>query len=386
MVMFTGVRVGRVLALKFGFPPFILPTQAMSEQLIDTIYEAAVLPERWADVLNGLSDRFGGKGGILFTSALDNVRWLGAGESEQTFADWVAQGWAAQNFRVPRALKMSHPGFITDLDLCSAEEIATSPMYNEFLIPRGYIACAGTTIQGATGDMLIFSVEGFESEAAARATFPVLDSLRPHLARAAMLSSQLHLERARAAVTALELVGAPAAFVTDQGGLMASNPRFDALLGREILDIRKSLRFPDAKVDELYRQALHRVRADKVGRSIPLPGGETSLRGILHVVPIRGSARDIFTSGGAILVIAGHAPSPGLSPELLQGLFDLTPAEARLARALMQGLTTAGAARQFGMAEATVRTQMKSLFAKTGQSRQSDLVRMLASFIALSSP
>jgi len=85
-------------------------------------------------------------------------------------------------------------------------------------------------------------------------------------------------------------------------------------------------------------------------------------------------------------VIAGHAPSPGLSPELLQGLFDLTPAEARLARALMQGLTTAGAARQFGIAEATVRTQMKSLFAKTGQSRQSDLVRMLASFIALSSP
>jgi len=53
------------------------------EQLIDMIYEAAVLPDRWKDVLNSLSGRFGAKGGILFTSSLDNVRWLGAGESEQ---------------------------------------------------------------------------------------------------------------------------------------------------------------------------------------------------------------------------------------------------------------------------------------------------------------
>jgi len=355
------------------------------EQLIDMIYEAAVLPDRWKDVLNSLSGRFGAKGGILFTSSLDNVRWLGAGESEQTFADWVAQGWAAQNFRVPRLLKMNYPGFITDLDICSAEEIATSPMYTEFLIPRGFIAVSGTVIQGATDDMLVFSVEGFPSEEQARATFPFMNSIRPHLARAAMLSSQLHLERARAAVTALGLVGAPAAFVTDKGSLVAANPRFDALLGKEIFDFREKLRFPDAKVDALYRDALDKVRTEKLGRSIPLPASEERAGGILHVIPICGVARDIFTSGGAILVVAGHNTSSGLSPELLQGLFDLTPAEARLARALMQGLTLAQAARQFGNSEATIRTQLKALFAKTGQTRQADLIRMLASFIVLAS-
>jgi DNA-binding CsgD family transcriptional regulator len=198
-----------------------------------------------------------------------------------------------------------------------------------------------------------------------------------------MLSSQLQLERARAAVTALELVGAPAAFVTDRGTLLAANPRFTALLGKEILDVRKGLRFPDANVDALYNQALARLRSDKVGRSIPLPSQEARLRGILHVVPICGEARDIFSSGGAILVIAGASTQGGLSQELLQGLFDLTPAEARLARGLMQGLTLADAAHQFGVAEATIRTQLKALFAKTGQSRQSELVRMLASFISL---
>jgi DNA-binding CsgD family transcriptional regulator len=358
---------------------------ASLEQLIDMIYEAAVLPDRWADVLNHLSDRFGAKGGVLFTSSLDDVRWLGAGESEQTFADWVAQGWAAKNDRVPRLLKMNYPGFITDWDLYSAEEIAASPMYSEFLVPRGYIAAAGTAIQGATGDTLIFSVEGFPAEHQARQAFPFMDSIRPHLARAAMLSSQLHLERARAAVTALELVGAPAAFVGDQGTLLAANPRFQTLLGKDILDYRKSLRFPDSKVDGLYRAALHKVRADRTGRSIPMSSSETRTRGILHVVPICGSARDIFTSGGAILVVAGHSTTAGLSQELLQGLFDLTPAEARLARALMQGLTPAGAARKFALSEGTIRSQLKALFAKTGQSRQSELVRMLASFIVLAS-
>ncbi len=186
-----------------------------------------------------------------------------------------------------------------------------------------------------------------------------------------------------AAVAALGMVGAPAAFVTGKGGLLAANPRFEALLGKNILDLRQTLRFPDARMDALYREALHHVRDERRGRSIPMPADQNGRRGILHVIPICGDARDIFTSGGAILVVAGHSAAGGLSQELLQGLFDLTPAEARLARALMQGLTLAEAARQFGILEATTRSQLKAVFAKTGQCRQSDLIRMLTSFVTL---
>jgi hypothetical protein len=117
------------------------------------------------------------------------------------------------------------------MDLCTTEEIATWAMYTEFLIPRGFIAAAGTAIHGASGDMLIFSIEGFPAEERARRAVPFLDSIRPHLARAAMLASQFHLERARAATAALQMIGVPATFVSGTGRLRAANQLFEPLIG-----------------------------------------------------------------------------------------------------------------------------------------------------------
>ena len=56
----------------------------------------------------------------------------------------------------------------------------------------------------------------------------------------------------------------------------------------------------------------------------------------------------------------------------LEQLLELTPAEARLARTLAQGQTESAA-----VSLNTVRTHLKSIFSKTGVSRQSDLVRLI---------
>jgi DNA-binding CsgD family transcriptional regulator len=180
---------------------------------------------------------------------------------------------------------------------------------------------------------------------------------------------------------ALEMIRAPAAFITDEGKLAACNESFSAKLGGEILDRKNCLQFSDRNSDDLLQAAIWRMRVNGQGSSIPLPPSETRDRAVLHVVPLCGQARDVFAQGGGIVVIAGLSGPQGLSQELLQGLFDLTPAEARLARTLMEGLAPAEAAGRFQVSEATIRTQMKALFAKTGQSRQTDLIRMLGAFV-----
>ena len=63
--------------------------------------------------------------------------------------------------------------------------------------------------------------------------------------------------------------------------------------------------------------------------------------------------------------------------------FDLSPAEDRIARALIGGLTLQHCARDFGVSQETVRKQLKGIFAKTGTSRQTDLLRLLASATSL---
>ena len=63
---------------------------------------------------------------------------------------------------------------------------------------------------------------------------------------------------------------------------------------------------------------------------------------------------------------------------LLGLIFGLTAAEARLASALSKGQDLDGAAAAFGVSPQTVRSQLKTIFAKTGWRRQAELVARVA--------
>jgi DNA-binding CsgD family transcriptional regulator len=70
-----------------------------------------------------------------------------------------------------------------------------------------------------------------------------------------------------------------------------------------------------------------------------------------------------------------HSPS---GSELVE-LFGFSPAEARLAAALMTGKTLTEIAAEFGLRVPTLRTQLRSILKKVGAKRQSDLVRIFSS-------
>jgi DNA-binding CsgD family transcriptional regulator len=347
--------------------------------LLDQIYEAAVVPDAWRTIITSLSDRFDAKGGLLFTSSPDQVRWLGAGESESIMVDFIAQGWPARNDRVGKLLQMQRPGFVTDTDVDTAEELSQHPMYKEFLIPRGVYAAAATAIQGAAVDMLIFSVEGFPDHDAARRAIPFLDGLRSHLARASMLASQFNLERARAAITALQMIGVPAAFISATSRIRAVNRLFEPMIGAGILDTVGGIRLADSHADKRLRAVLDGSRSGLIqGLSIPLLLPQEGGIAVLHVLPVTGQARDVFLDGGVILLITGIGPTNPPSAGILQALFDLTPAEARLARSLANGASPDDIAGQLDVRVSTIRSQLKSLFAKLGINRQAQLVALLA--------
>ena len=64
--------------------------------------------------------------------------------------------------------------------------------------------------------------------------------------------------------------------------------------------------------------------------------------------------------------------------ELIAGLFDLTPAEARVARGVAEGLTLDAIGNKASISRETVRSQLKAVLAKTGVNRQADLAALLA--------
>ena len=79
-----------------------------------------------------------------------------------------------------------------------------------------------------------------------------------------------------------------------------------------------------------------------------------------------------------VLLIVTDVTRPAPASDLLAGLFDLTPAEARVARSLASGLTLEQIAKTHSVSINTARNQLASLFQKTGAQRQSQLVLLFS--------
>ena len=86
----------------------------------------------------------------------------------------------------------------------------------------------------------------------------------------------------------------------------------------------------------------------------------------------------------SVIIYVGDSAQRNLAQEgFIAQLFGLTPTEAFLATLLANGFTLAEAAAKLGVTENTIRGYAKKIFAKTGVSRQADLVRLILKSVAL---
>jgi len=202
-----------------------------------------------------------------------------------------------------------------------------------------------------------------------------LTTWRPELARALLVSARLQFERARSTVDTLQALGLPAAAVSRKGRLTIANASFQDLIPQTLQDRASRLRLVDRDADLLWRQFLEKAP----GQGLTIPLKATLDRGpmLIHLVPIHGNAHDLFVLASWAMVVVPIGAPKDAQASILEGLFDLTPGEARVARALAAGLELDAAAATFGVSSATVRSQLKAIFAKTGTRRQSDLVAIL---------
>lgn len=85
----------------------------------------------------------------------------------------------------------------------------------------------------------------------------------------------------------------------------------------------------------------------------------------------------------ALITVALPRTGAEFDLTLIGSMFDLTPAEARLAGAIMKGESMTQIAAAQLVSIATVRTQLLSIFAKTSTHRQPQLIELLLRVTAL---
>ncbi|MBN9346214.1 MAG: helix-turn-helix transcriptional regulator [Devosia sp.] len=352
----------------------------MAEDLIDDIYEASAVPERWPRLLQRISDLVDARGTILFVARQATLKYLVSPQLEAHVPTYFERGYQFRDERTRRLFDFNLAGFVTELDVFTPEEWEADPIRQEFWAPAGMGWGAATHLPMPTGETIIVHAERSTARGPyERAALDQLDQLRPHLARATLMASRLAFERASGAVDALGMMGLPAAVLDGLGRLFVANAAFDAMVPGVFLDRQTGIELADTNVDALLRRGLDAAAVDAKGAplSIPMParGGQPPM--ILHLVPVRGLARDVFSRASVVMFVTPVVIADVPTAEVIQGLFDLTPTEARVARALGRGATVAEIASGNGVAQPTVRNQIREIFAKTGVNRQADLVGLL---------
>ena len=362
----------------------------LNSALIDHIYEAAFVTEHWETVCEKLSVEIQSFSASLITiDDRQSFQWVSSPNVREDMERFSRSPLRHQNVRPARHIAQSPFSFMRDIDLMTQEEIACDPIYTEFLRPLGLGWTVGDMFQEPSGHTIIFDIirktaaGPFGTEHVER-----LNGLRPHLARAATMSSRLQFEKINAAVRALELVGLPAAIITSHGKVLAANGLLEEFTPQIVITAYDKLIFGAAGTNAKFSETIERGKfeANLQGCSFPLPQTNVRPPAVLHLVPVRGNARDIFTHAAYFLIATSVDRSRIVESETLQGLFDLSPAEARVARSLATGNDVAATAREFGIGIETARSHVKAVLSKCGMTRQADLIANIISHRTPTSP
>lgn len=214
--------------------------------------------------------------------------------------------------------------------------------------------------------------------------------LVPHLQRAATINRMLDagaLAKANFTVT-LDRLSAPVFLIAQDMRIIHANPAARAIVetdgglsSRQNLLVAKSGPVNNALMAAVRQSAQDQSQLARRGLGIPLRGAN-GVAAALHVLPLRLSPARADNEPVAAVFVAA-ADTPFVAPSgIVEALFDLTPAEAKVFACIAQGETLTGTAKSLGVKHSTCKTHLLRIYDKMGASRQADLILIAAALTA----
>ncbi|CAN5606381.1 helix-turn-helix transcriptional regulator [soil metagenome] len=372
--------------------------------LLERVYQAALEPWQWPDVLALSTDWLGARRALMFTPDAgfgDGGFFYSHGVSAEEMALWNSRH-VGEDFWTSRTLakKLDFEGsVILDGDLSSRHELLASDYYREHL-SRMQIAWLLASVVLRPLDRSLPWVacsfyRGPDDSGFDETSREKMQLLLPHISRALGVMFRLRAADIRAAssAAALDALSFGVVLLNAAGKVVQSNLEAEQiwLRGEAMTCTDDNLQMRNPAAQRAWSAALRAtLGAGGVGR-------------VSHFSEV---LRAPDASGGAYLLQMSRLPETGRfgaldgrarsivfitqehrkllpSPEVLQRLYNLTPAEIRCVQALGTDKLEQ-AADVLGLSPHTVRTQLKNVYAKTGCDSRADLTRLLLSLASIS--
>ncbi|MFT6287163.1 MAG: DNA-binding CsgD family transcriptional regulator [Alcanivorax sp.] len=376
-------------------------------ELISMIYQGPIQDPPWQSALPCLREIFDaqvvslvlrppaeGDAGVILNSIrpdpTNNPQRADSGDP----GDWELTAYREEFFALDPFVNLPRDQVISLEDLVPESELELTEYYRQYLLPIDLFRILGVDTQEPGGMLarLRFSRRRqeplFDTE-----DKTLLELITPHLARAIHLYSQLSRTTSERDIYsgAVDQLAVATVILDEQGRVTNTNAVADALLLQSGgLSIRgERLHLAGRDIDRELQETIAAILGTQLAEEpamvralrIPREEGRADLGLIIRPVPIRqwGEGQ---SSPRATVFISDPDLRETASQHILSKLFELTPAEANLSILLSRGLSLADISEVQSISPHTARAQLKSVFAKTGASRQAELVRLILKSVA----
>lgn len=362
--------------------------------VIDKIYAAAFEPSQWQAAIDQVRVMFHGSAACFVRSGPD----LAPGDvvnanPDPTFQRRYIEEHAGRSDIYTNALEAAPVGTIySDRTLIGDDVLRRSRFWNEWMAPQDMYSGLGSKLLASGPSFWFLDVQrGRNQQAFDGADAELLQFVAQHIARAAELGRRL--QSAQMLASSYAHVPFGVLLVDAHLHIAHMNEVAEDILIRQGSPLRVRSGILAAK-DAKYTAALQQLVADSCalydsvapgrGGDLLLLADETDDPGIdvvLSVGPAAGKGASVFLQPRQAVIYLREMSLalPGDFEDHARKLFDLTPAEARLAAALAGGLALKEAAIRQGIRFSTARSYLEGIFRKTRTNQQSQLVALLKS-------
>jgi DNA-binding CsgD family transcriptional regulator len=357
--------------------------------LIDLVYRAALEPEEWPAFLGAMTKATGSELTCLLLLDRD-----GAGEAlwqygfpadaQREYPSWVPLNPYART----QASVMRSGALVRGDMLVPRDELLASEFYNDYLRRFAKVGDSMGLCLLHEGDRLAYlaSHRAITKPDYGPRESEIHAALLLHLQRATTIQRRLGaLELCRSiSEHALDHLPTAVFFLARDTTVLFHNAEARRLLAAGDLALTREGRLEVA--GRPARQPLARAVAEAcrtgggnglaAGATFHLPRAEGNPYGVV-VSPLRSPLLPLLPSPPAAVVLVTDPDRPLEATGVLERLYGLTAAEARLACVVASGRTLQDAADVLGISHNTARWTLQNVFAKTDTTRQAALVRLL---------
>jgi DNA-binding CsgD family transcriptional regulator len=380
-------RAAKAAVTPFGNVAKAFPL-ALLDQLLGAIYEGPVESPPWSTALQMLRDQL--KAGHV-TLMLRPPSPDSSGVMINT-GPVTAQGvesYETHFFALDPFVRLREGEVVTAEELIGREWLQ-SAFYREYLKPLDIRHLLGADIYTKEGiECRLRVTRAHDAKPFSAEDRLLVRFLLPHLKRSIQLHAHLDFlecERQLFAGTVNRMLLGIISF--DQAGnILETNQEAKRILAEKdgIWLSGSSLSVDSSQESRELQRMIKQALADASGQtpglveamSITRPSGRSKLGVLVKAIPPGQWSESRHRPTVAVFLRDPESNAAQPSQELVRRLFGLTRMEAQLALLLAEGYTLDEAAEKMNVRRNTARTHLRSIFCKTGVTRQTMLVRLL---------